>query len=558
MGGFPEPGELFEGKYRIRDLLGSGGFARVYRAEQTDLGREVALKILSPQVSSLASNDSVDSQLESVAIRFEREAKVVSRLRSPYTITVYDYGRTSGGLLYMVLEYIDGVELDEVRRPIEPRRVARILEQVLKSLQEAHAHDLLHRDLKPANIMLYEHLGEKDQVKLLDFGIAKMVGEAQKERREEQDLTAADSLIGTPRYMSPEQIRGEGVGPASDIYSLGLVIYELLVGEKAITSSDSIEILGKHLSGESFKLPPNLNVHPELRALIDRMLEKDVDARYATTDEVLTDVQALDDIRGDLSGEFANLPPVPDDDAQWDDDLVFEGYEDDDSGVPRGVLLGAAALFVILIGGVGVYFAMESSGTDEPTDDDPVASKTTTTPEKEPQEQEPDPEPPAESKPVVQKSGELTRVETTPPGAMVYVGERLVGEAPAEFGADDFDFPVEVRVELEDATVRQTLDEPGGTMLLEMEAALADARAAREEREAEERERARERREARAEARREREERQASRETARAASSGNDESGGSGSERDSKDKAKNDEKETESDSSGGSGYIPLE
>ena len=552
MGGFPEPGELFEGKYRIRDLLGSGGFARVYRAEQTDLGREVALKILSPQVSSLASNDSVDSQLESVAIRFEREAKVVSRLRSPYTITVYDYGRTESGLLYMVLEYVDGLELDEVPRPMEPRRVARVLEQVLKSLQEAHAHDLLHRDLKPANIMLYEHLGEKDQVKLLDFGIAKMVGQAQKEKREEQDLTAADSLIGTPRYMSPEQIRGNAVGPAADIYSLGLVIYELLVGEKAITSSDSIEILGKHLSAESFELPADLDVHPEVRAIVNRMLEKDTDIRYATTDEVLTDVQALEDIRGDLSGEFANLPPVPDEDDSWSDDLVFEGYEEDDDGgskVPY-LWLGVAAA-VVLLGGGSAFLAMQALEEDG-SDEKPIAIEETsdsqpaqpTVPDQ-PAGGQPEPEPePTEE---VAQAGQLTRVETTPTGAMVYVADRLVGEAPAEFGADDFDFPVQGRVELENATVTQTLEEPGGTMVLEMERALADARAAQEKKEAEARaRRERERREA--------EERRKARQEA-AAKSSKDENQSGGTAEKSKD---NTDKDSDSDESGGTGYIPLE
>ncbi|MGM0555266.1 MAG: serine/threonine-protein kinase [Myxococcota bacterium] len=541
MGGFPEPGELFEGKYRIRDLLGSGGFARVYRAEQTDLGREVALKILSPQVSSLASNDSVDSQLESVAIRFEREAQVVSRLRSPFTITVYDYGRTGSGLLYMVLEYVDGLELDEVDVPLEPRRVARVLEQVLKSLQEAHAHDLLHRDLKPANIMLYEHLGEKDQVKLLDFGIAKMVGEAQKEKREEQDLTAADSLIGTPRYMSPEQIRGENVGPASDIYSLGLVIYELLVGEKAITSSDSIEILGKHLSAESFELPADINIHPDVRAIVNQMLVKDMSQRYATTEEVLADVQALEKVRGDLSGEFADLPPVPDEDESWANDIVFEGYEGEEaeeSDERRSFVWLAVAALVVLIGGGIAFFAMQGDKPETQEKQAAVAEKVEPAPKP---EKEPEPEP--EPQPIASKDGKLTRVETSPSGAMVYVGERLVGQAPAEFGADDFDFPVEVRVELENATVTQALEEPGGTMMLEMEGALADARAAEQREEAE---RLAEERERRREARERREKERRDRSNAAATKDKSD------------DKPEKEPEPESDDDSGGSGYIPLE
>src|SRR5690606_38246189 len=148
--------------------------------------------------------------LERVSFRFQQEARLVSRLRSPFTITMYDYGRTPSGLLYMVLEYVSGQSIAELLAggaPVAPQRVVKILNQILISLHEAHALGMLHRDLKPANIMVYEHLGQADQVKLLDFGIAKVIGDSHQQRN--IDLTSDGNIIGTPRYMSPEQIRGD-------------------------------------------------------------------------------------------------------------------------------------------------------------------------------------------------------------------------------------------------------------------------------------------------------------------------------------------------------------
>ena len=286
---FPSTGEIFEDTYRIEAILGSGGFARVYRAIEVGLERPVALKILRPPVNTSQSDSQRDTYLETLMERFQREAMMLSRLRSPYTVNLYKYGKTQDGLLYMALEYIDGLSLAEILRsgkPIAPFRVVKILKQVLSSLHEAHSLGMLHRDLKPANIMVFEHLGETDQVKLLDFGIAKLVRDAPT-GEPQQDLTSDGTLIGTPRYMAPEQIQGDAIGPPADIYALGLVAYELLTGERAIKGESSIQIIGKQLAPQSFRLPLSAAIPAGVRNVVNRMIEKDISARFRSCDEVI-------------------------------------------------------------------------------------------------------------------------------------------------------------------------------------------------------------------------------------------------------------------------------
>lgn len=315
---FPHPGELFEDKYRVEAILGSGGFARVYRAVEEGLDRKVALKILRPRIDDEQSDSQRDSYLETVMQRFRREARLLSQLRSANTITMHHYGKTEEGLLYMVLEYIDGLSLAELMRagkPLPPKRVATILEQVLNSLQEAHVMGMLHRDLKPANVMIYEHLGNRDNVKLLDFGIAKLV----KDANIDKDLTGDGTLVGTPRYMAPEQIRGEEeVGPGADIYSLGLVGYELLVGERAIEADSSIKIIGRQLAPESFFLPIDIDCPPRLRHVIDRMLQKNTELRYDNAADVIAALKDPDLLSEEIEDLDAFvLDPI--------DDIIAEG-----------------------------------------------------------------------------------------------------------------------------------------------------------------------------------------------------------------------------------------
>lgn len=268
-------------------MIGQGGYARVYRARQVDLGRDVAIKVLRTDARGAKKQ-------EEAARRFEREVKVISQLKDPHTITVYDYGRTESGSLYMIAEFIDGQTLHEFifyNKALDPARATTMMLGVLYSLQEAHSHGILHRDIKPANVMVFSLPGRPDQVKLLDFGIAKAFeSDANTSESMSDALTARGRVVGSPGYMSPEQIRGDELTPGTDLYSLGLIFYELLTGTRAI-DSDDLQAAFRQMDAMPILLPDAANVPAELRAIVEKMVEKDVAARYGSATEV---IEALD------------------------------------------------------------------------------------------------------------------------------------------------------------------------------------------------------------------------------------------------------------------------
>ncbi len=376
---YPIPGQLFTGRYEIQAVVGAGGFSRVYLAVQTELDRPVAIKVLKPHEKT--SDEEAADQFDHVISRFRQEAKLISRLKDQNTVVIYDYGSTDDGLLYMVMEYVDGLTLRQLTKgqPLEAERVVYILRQVLSSLEEAHTLGVLHRDVKPANIMVYEHAGRRDQVKLLDFGIAKVL---EKESRPvtKMDLTGDGMLVGTPRYMSPEQIRGEELTPASDLYSLGLVVYELLVGTKAVNSDSSISIISRHLDPEPIAVPPDLEIPDRLRQIVDRMLSKSPTLRYETCKALLEDLRdwdrylddSMDDTVKVVSRSFekmneveqslGNVEAVPDDPSE---ELVV------DPGI-QSAKLGAVIIMVLLLVGGGWWAS--SSFSDSPEEREREAS----------------------------------------------------------------------------------------------------------------------------------------------------------------------------------------
>lgn len=278
-------GQIFAEKYRLEQLLGSGGFARVYLATEESLGRKVALKILHPAGSSSVAPD--EEKLARFFKRFEREAKVISRLKAAETVALYEYGTTNDGLAFMALEYVEGSNLWQImgaEGKLSPSRVEKILIGVLRGLREAHQLGVHHRDLKPANIMIYSHLGERDLVKLLDFGVVKIsrdVGVSY------SSLTTEGNVVGTPRYMAPEYITDNVVSPQTDLYALGLVAYELLTGDSVVSGETAMEVMTAHITPESAQLPKDLEVHERLRVAVNGMLEKDLERRFQSADEVL-------------------------------------------------------------------------------------------------------------------------------------------------------------------------------------------------------------------------------------------------------------------------------
>ena len=299
----PEPGQLFQKKYKLQDMLGRGGFAAVYRATDIEIGRDVAIKVLLP------GDD--DGYSEGVAARFVREARVIGGFQDPHTITMFEFGTTDDGLLFMVFEYVKGDDLSNIikkRGALPQQEVSHIMKQVLQSLREAHAHGVLHRDIKPANILVYDYMGDANRVKLLDFGIAKAVAGGQ----DGMNLTREGAMIGTPRYMSPEQIYGGELDARSDLYSLGLVAHEMLVGSPAITGTTSKEMLRAQLADDPVRLPRGRVLATEaFCGVIDTLTARSPDQRFETAADVM---QALDWVESQgqpptsRSGGFAAMP----------------------------------------------------------------------------------------------------------------------------------------------------------------------------------------------------------------------------------------------------------
>ncbi len=286
----PSAGDVFLGTWRIEKQVGKGGFSVVYRAvDQT--GRVAALKILLPESDQEGSSLDYDQDLVE---RFLREARLLETLDSPYTIRMWDYGQSKAGLLYMIFEFINGRSLfQEIKTQgaLAPDRVIHILRQTLVGLQFAHQLGILHRDIKPNNIMLFARGDDPDRVKLVDFGIAKMYGEAT--GLPGNDLTAAGLLVGTPRYMSPEQLKGGVLGPPSDVYSMGLCAIEMLTGRKCIPGKDRFKIVEAQLRPEPVTLPDDIAVPAGLRNVVHRMTQKKVQARYRSAAEALRALEAL-------------------------------------------------------------------------------------------------------------------------------------------------------------------------------------------------------------------------------------------------------------------------
>lgn len=299
LGAVLEPGAIFADKYKVVGKLGAGNFAYVLKARHDVMEREVALKLLKPEM--------VDAHAD-VRDRFLTEVKIVSRLRHPNTVTIYDFGETPEGFLFMVLEYVDGVGLDEVlgSGALEPSRVGRICKQILKSLDEAHSIGIVHRDLKPSNIMLTDVHGESDYVKVLDFGVAKLVSDSERITRLGDAPRRSTQFIGTPVYMSPEQVLGREVVPASDVYSLGLILYEMLTGDSPVDTSLNVAAVAQlHIDDAPLPFSRWDSVPQGFRELIRKATARHPEDRFPSVREF---ARALPrETLVDITGEFKQL-----------------------------------------------------------------------------------------------------------------------------------------------------------------------------------------------------------------------------------------------------------
>jgi serine/threonine protein kinase len=299
-GADPLVGTVLADRYRVLSPIGRGGMGAVYRVEHLTLKKELAVKLLHPELS----------RLDEIARRFEREAEAAARLDHPNIVTVTDFGRTPDGLLFLVMELLDGPSLAQVirpgldghepgggpGRPMAPARALGILRQILRALAEAHGRGIVHRDLKPENVVLIERDGQPDWVKIIDFGIAKITAPGVTPRPGEA-LTAAGVVFGTPEYLSPEQAMGEEADGRADLYAAGVMLFEMLTGRRPFEASSRVEILSMHLVHDPpsvRSIVPDADVTPEIEALVRRAMAKKRDDRFQDATAFLVAVdQAL-------------------------------------------------------------------------------------------------------------------------------------------------------------------------------------------------------------------------------------------------------------------------
>ncbi|HEY2746275.1 MAG TPA: serine/threonine-protein kinase [Polyangia bacterium] len=354
-------GATVDGRYRVLAKIGAGGMGAVYKVEHLAMGKLAAMKVLH---SSL-------TQDREVAQRFRREAEAVSKLSSPNTVQVFDFGE-SGGSSYLVMELCKGEDLGAILRrdgPVPFVRLAPMMIQVCDALSEAHDAGIVHRDLKPENLLVSRARDGHDVVKVLDFGLAKL-----RDAEEMNAVTARGSLVGTPFYMSPEQIRGEELDGRSDLYSLGALMYRVLTGVHPFTAPTPVAVLTQHLTDELVppsKRKPELHIATRVEAIVMRTMAKRKDERYASADELKAAIaeaasapsqrlstvsqelrRASDPGKGERSDASVATPVGAAQPLRRED---FDAYE---RGLKRRRWLGLAIVPLVAVAGAGafVYF----------------------------------------------------------------------------------------------------------------------------------------------------------------------------------------------------------
>ena len=286
-------------RYRVLDKLGEGGMGTVFRVEHVHMKKTLALKLLRPEFGNVPD----------AARRFEREAQSASRLNHPNIISVTDFGHGGGGELFLVMEFVAGEPLSDIlarEGRLQVGRACQIAVQILRALEHAHREGVVHRDLKPANVMLVKDPDPRrpEAVKILDFGIAKMT----QAQGNEEPLTRGLMIFGTPAYMSPEQAAGQEADLRADLYSCGIILFEMIAGRKPFIHDDLVKLLGMQITAPPPRISdvaPDVSVALDLENVIMRVLEKDRDRRFATAAEFREALEVSSTDVAELGARFA-------------------------------------------------------------------------------------------------------------------------------------------------------------------------------------------------------------------------------------------------------------
>jgi serine/threonine-protein kinase len=481
-------GRTINDRFKVLEMVARGGMGRVYRAQQAPLGRTVALKVLDPKT---AQNEE-DTEFQA---RFFLEAATAAKLSHPNTVTVFDYGKTSDDIYFIVMEFVEGRTLSAMLKqtgPLDPHRAIHIAIQIARSVREAHGLGVIHRDLKPANVLITKHADEDDFVKVLDFGLVKNM-------KENQELTQQGLFMGSPKYMSPEQIQGGAIDARTDVYSLGCILYLMLTGRVPFEGTTQVQTLMAHLKQEvpDMVREDGVPIPQEIQHVILKCLKKDANDRFSSMNDVILALKQAGGAIGagygssqsvSMSGEFdlsgvRHMPGTPSGGVRITGTPHSGVSAVPEVGVPEitvdekkgnGKLIAIAAVVLLGLGGAAFFLtrgsettpvaSADTTPTPTPTTPDTTAAGTTEQPT-----QEPDPatmEAESATPPAPMHRVEVT-ITSNPSGAEVFVGDRSYGTTPSSVvwvgAAAEPGREVQFRFELaghESTTVTQSIDGP--------------------------------------------------------------------------------------------------